>query len=89
MAPTEMTHDQITILIILERLGGCLSLFATLLIFLAYGAYKRLRTVQNTFIIFASFANVGASIASIIAYDGKRAGNASALCQAQGFLFEM
>jgi len=48
----------------------------------------RIRTVPNTFIVFASVANAGASIASIIATDGLSETNGS-LCQAQAFLFEM
>jgi hypothetical protein len=61
----------------LERTGGCISLA------------REVRNVQNTFIVFASVANVGASIASIIAMDGLARGTGSSLCQAQSFMFEM
>lgn len=73
----------------LERTGGCISLIAVVLIFVAYGLAREVRNVQNTFIVFASVANVGASIASIIAMDGLNQGTESALCQAQSFMFEM
>ncbi|SPQ18475.1 5e9f199e-d259-43c8-855c-898ba664a14d [Thermothielavioides terrestris] len=73
----------------IERLGAAISLFGVCLIFLTYGAFKRVRTVPNTFIFFASIANVGASIACLIGYAGLAAGDSSALCQAQAFLLEM
>lgn len=73
----------------IERLGASLSLLGVCLIFIAYGFFKRVRTVPNTFIFFASIANVGASIACLIGYAGISAGDSSALCQAQGFLLEM
>ncbi|KAK0657011.1 hypothetical protein B0T16DRAFT_50373 [Cercophora newfieldiana] len=72
-----------------ERAGATLSLVGVGFIFIAYGMFKRLRTVPNTFILFASIANVGASIACLIGYEGILAGDASPLCQIQGFLLEM
>ncbi|KAL2262222.1 hypothetical protein VTK26DRAFT_2103 [Humicola hyalothermophila] len=73
----------------IERFGASISLVGVCLIFLAYGLFTRVRTVPNTFILFASIANVGASIACLIGYAGIMAGDSSALCQAQGFLLEM
>ncbi|AEO70653.1 uncharacterized protein THITE_2036222, partial [Thermothielavioides terrestris NRRL 8126] len=73
----------------IERLGAAISLFGVCLIFITYGVFKRVRTVPNTFIFFASIANVGASIACLIGYAGLAAGDSSALCQAQAFLLEM
>jgi hypothetical protein len=73
----------------IERFGASLSLVGVCLIFIAYGFIKRVRTVPNTFIFFASVANVGASIACLIGYAGIAAGDSSALCQVQGFLLEM
>ncbi|KAK0632721.1 hypothetical protein B0T14DRAFT_504965 [Immersiella caudata] len=72
-----------------ERAGASLSLVGVGFVFVAYGMFKRLRTVPNTFILFASIANVGASAACLIGYDGIVAGDESALCQIQGFLLEM
>jgi hypothetical protein len=72
-----------------ERVGASLSLVGVCLIFISFAAFKRLRTVPNTFILFASIANVGASVACLIGYDGLNAGNDSALCQVQAFLLEM
>ncbi|KAH7109013.1 hypothetical protein EDB81DRAFT_834825 [Dactylonectria macrodidyma] len=84
-----ITPAQTQTLVLLERIGGSISLVAVLLIFVAYALAPRVRNVQNTFIVFASIANVGASIASIIAMDGLEQGPTSALCQGQGFLFHM
>ncbi|EQK98929.1 hypothetical protein G6O67_000585 [Ophiocordyceps sinensis] len=84
-----LTQSQIDVLVALERLGGSISLIALMFIFLAYALIRQVRNVQNTFIVFASVSNVGASIASIIALDGLHAGKGSALCQTQAFLFEM
>lgn len=88
-ASEHFTPDQVDIIITLERLGGCISLAAVTLIFLTYGLIRGVRNVQNTFIVFASVSNVGASMACIIAMDGLGRGKESSLCRAQSFLFEM
>ncbi|KAL2021364.1 hypothetical protein VTK56DRAFT_7229 [Thermocarpiscus australiensis] len=72
-----------------ERFGASLSLVGVVFIFVAYGLSKRVRSVPNTFIVFASIANAGASVACLIGYAGILAGDSSALCQAQAFLLEM
>ncbi|KAI0863306.1 hypothetical protein F4860DRAFT_502085 [Xylaria cubensis] len=79
----------IEIIVLFERLGAALSLAAVVSIFIAFAVFKRLRTVPNTFIIFASVANLGASVACLIGYSGVLAGSTSQLCQAQAFLFEL
>lgn len=82
-------QDQMATLVLLERIGGSISLVAVVLILIAYALVPSVRNVQNTFILFASIANIGASVASIIAMDGLELGVASPLCQAQSFLFQM
>ncbi|KAK3989912.1 putative G-protein coupled receptor [Cladorrhinum sp. PSN332] len=72
-----------------ERFGASLSLLGVLFIFVTYGFSKRVRSVPNTFIFFASIANVGASVACCIGYAGITAGDGSDLCRAQAFLLEM
>ncbi|KAK3329896.1 hypothetical protein B0H66DRAFT_40658 [Apodospora peruviana] len=72
-----------------ERVNASFSLVGVFLIFITYALFKRLRTVPNTFILFASIANVGASIACIIGYAGIAAGDHSALCRTQAFLLEL
>ncbi|KAL8396810.1 hypothetical protein RB594_003772 [Gaeumannomyces avenae] len=88
---TEMafTVEQRHILATLERAGGALSLVGVVLIFITFYWSKRIRTIPNHFILFASIANIGASVASIIALDGIEQGEDSGLCQTQAFLFEM
>lgn len=85
----DFLEHQLHIIVYLERIGGSISLVAVFLIFIAYALAPRTRNVQNTFIVFASVSNIGASVASIIALDGLQAGKETALCQAQSFLFEM
>ncbi|KAI8962743.1 hypothetical protein F5Y11DRAFT_347256 [Daldinia sp. FL1419] len=87
--PTEFTSNHIETIVIFERVGAALSVTGVLLIFVAYAIFKKLRTVPNTFILFASFANLGASIACLIGYSGVLAGSTSRLCQAQAFMFEL
>ncbi|KAF6838398.1 g-protein coupled receptor [Colletotrichum plurivorum] len=88
-ASESLARDEIDIVVTLEIIGASLSMFGVSLIFVTYWAFKRIRTVPNLFILFASIANVGASIACAIGYDGLRAGETSPLCQIQAFLLEM
>ncbi|KAG6362745.1 hypothetical protein INS49_007838 [Diaporthe citri] len=86
-----LDEAQIETLNAVERMGATLSLFGITLIFITFALFRRLRTIPNTFIFFASVANIGACVACLIAYDGIRAMHGdrqAALCQAQGFLFE-
>lgn len=88
-SPDHLTRGEIETITTLERIGGAISLVAVCFIFVAYALVRRARNVQNTFIVFASISNVGASIACIIALDGLVLGEATSLCQTQAFLFEM
>lgn len=72
-----------------ERAGAVVSMLSICLIIAAYGLFKRVRTLPNTFILCASIANLGASIACLIGYAGIIAGLDSALCQTQAFMLEM
>ncbi|KAL2271394.1 hypothetical protein VTJ83DRAFT_765 [Remersonia thermophila] len=85
----DLTIEQRDTIERIERLGASISVIGVCLIFAAYGLFKRARTLPNTFIFFASIANLGASIACLIGYAGLAAGLDSALCQAQAFLLEM
>jgi hypothetical protein len=84
-----VTYDQREAIQAVERAGASLSLIGVLLVFITFAAFKRIRTVPNTFIMFASIANVGASVACLIGYAGVDAGTWSAICQLQAFLLEM
>ncbi|KAG5913935.1 hypothetical protein E4U42_000783, partial [Claviceps africana] len=63
MAQEHLTAHQVRAITTLERVGGIVSLVAVALVFLTYGLVRQVRNVQNTFIVFASLSNVGASIA--------------------------
>ena len=81
--------SQLETLALLERIGGSVSLVSVMIIFATYGLIARARNPRNTFIVFASIANVGASIGCIISQDGLHAGEDSILCRAQSFLIHM
>lgn len=86
-----LDKEQISTLNAVERMGATLSLFGIIMIFITFAFFKRLRSIPNTFIFFASIANVGACVACLIGYDGISAlheDKDSPLCQAQGFIFE-
>ncbi|KAG8157210.1 hypothetical protein KVR01_012918 [Diaporthe batatas] len=59
---------QINTLNAVERMGATLSLFGIILIFITFAVFRRLRTIPNTFIFFASVANIGACVACLIAF---------------------
>ncbi len=84
-----LTGEQATVIVGLERAGASLSMVGVLLIIATFTLFKRLRTVPNTFILFASIANIGASTASLIGLAGIAEGSDSSLCRAQAFLLEM
>ncbi|KAI0200317.1 hypothetical protein F4808DRAFT_460912 [Astrocystis sublimbata] len=86
---TSSPPNNIETIVRFERIGAALSLIAVVSILIAFATFKRLRTVPNTFIVFASVANLGASIACLIGYSGVLVGSTSPLCQAQAFLFEL
>ncbi|KAM0350088.1 hypothetical protein ACHAPU_003251 [Fusarium lateritium] len=80
--------EHIEVLITIERIGAGCSMVAIFLVLLTFGLFKKLRTTPNLFLMFASIANAGASVASMIGYDGLEKGEGSHLCQAQAFIFE-
>lgn len=85
---SSLTASEIEILISIERIGAGLSMFAICLTITSFIYLKKLRTTPNLFLFFASTANAGASIASMMGYDGLQLGENSALCQAQAFIFQ-
>ncbi|PTB66794.1 G-protein coupled receptor protein [Trichoderma citrinoviride] len=85
---SDLEPRQIEVLITIERTGAGLSMVAIIFTLLTFALFKKLRTTPNIFIVLASIANAGASIASMIGYDGLDQGERSTLCQGQGFIFE-
>ncbi|OAQ95508.1 G-protein coupled receptor protein [Purpureocillium lilacinum] len=83
-----LTNRQISILIAIERTGAGFSMAAIVITLVTFVCFKKMRTMPNLFLVFASLANAGASIASMIGYDGLIRGENSSLCQAQAFLMQ-
>lgn len=84
----DLSEEKIATLVAIERTGASMSMIAITLISISYLIYPKLRSTPNTFLLFASVANAGASIASMIGYDGLLQGDGSSLCQGQAFIFE-
>ncbi|KAL2065199.1 hypothetical protein VTL71DRAFT_2868 [Oculimacula yallundae] len=88
MIPRILTTAQVRTLIIIERSTASISVAATLVLITTFIRFKRFRTLSNTLIFYASFANLFANVAALIGgaalhdLDGP-------LCQFQAFLLEM
>jgi len=83
-----LTNDQIDNLIIIERVTASVSVVGTLILVATFILFKAFRTLSNTLIFYASFANLFANVAALIG--GSALGKLSSpLCQFQGFLLEM
>jgi hypothetical protein len=83
-----LSPEHAKVLITIERTGGCLSMIAVVVTTLSYALMPRIRTTPNLFLLCASIANAGASVASMMGYDGLEKGERSSLCQTQAFFFE-
>lgn len=83
-----LTKEQVDSLIIIERVTASISVFSTLFLLTTFVFIKAFRTLSNTLIFYASFANLFANVAALIG--GSALGKLSSpLCQFQGFLLEM
>ncbi len=83
-----LTPHQVGTLIIIERTTASISVVATLGLLATFVFFKPFRTLSNTLIFYASFANLFSNVAALIG--GSALGNlSSGLCQFQGFLLEM
>ena len=88
MAPKPLTNEQVDTLIIIERVTASISVVSTLVLITTFVFIKAFRTLSNTLIFYASFANLFANVAALIG--GSALGSlARGLCQFQGFLLEM
>jgi tetrahydromethanopterin S-methyltransferase subunit C len=83
-----LSKSQVDTLIIIERTTACISICSTLTLLTTFITIKQLRTLSNTLIFYASFANLFANVAALIGGSALSHPNA-ALCQFQGFLLEM
>lgn len=83
-----LSPEEVHALVTIERTGGSLSMVAIVMIIASYIFFKKLRTTPNLFLVLAAIANAGASVASVMGYDGLIQGKNSTLCQAQAFIFQ-
>ncbi|KAF7877382.1 hypothetical protein EAF04_001062 [Stromatinia cepivora] len=84
----QLSEREIDILIIIERITASISVVGTLALFATFIFIKSFRTLSNTIIFYASFANLFANVAALIGGSALSKVN-SPLCQFQGFLLEM
>ncbi|KAH8802649.1 G-protein-like protein coupled receptor [Xylogone sp. PMI_703] len=84
-----LTQHQIDVCILIERVTACISVTGTLMLLTTFIIFKEFRTLSNTLIFYASFANLFANVAALIGGSGFTKGLNSALCQFQAFLLEM
>ena len=83
-----LTESQSATLILIERATASISVVGTLHLVGTFVCIKDFRTLSNTIIFYASFANLFANVAALIG--GAALSNVSGpLCQFQSFLLEM
>jgi len=83
-----LTKQEISNLIIIERVTASVSVVGTLSLLATFVFIKDFRTLSNTIIFWASFANIFANVAALIGGSALTK-ESSPLCQLQGFLLEM
>lgn len=83
-----LTDQEVRTLIIIERCTASISVFSTLVLVSTFIFIQEFRTLSNTLIFYASFANIFANVAALIGGSALTFEN-GALCQFQGFLLEM
>ncbi|CZT11060.1 related to G protein coupled receptor like protein [Rhynchosporium graminicola] len=81
-------YEQIQTLIVIERTTASISVVATLSLMTTFIFIKGFRTLSNTLIFYASFANLFANVAALIGGSALR-NTRGALCQFQAFLLQM
>ena len=85
----KLTADQINTIQITERVSSIASLLGILFILATFLLGRGFDKPINRLIFFASFSNLGANVATLIAEDGPAAGPSSPLCQFQAWAIQM
>jgi hypothetical protein len=83
-----LTVQQIHTLVVIERTTASVSVVATLILITTFCFFKQFRTLSNTLLFYASFANLFANVAALMGRDAIAFPN-GAVCQFQAFLLEM
>jgi hypothetical protein len=88
MSVTALTDNQLSAIVIIERVCSSLSLFGCAVIVVTFMCSPAFHKPINRLVFYASWGNIMANIATLI---GRSAlGDTSGpLCQAQGFLIQM
>lgn len=83
-----LTPDQQQLIIITERIGSVLSLLGATFVMVTFTTSQKFRKPINRLVFLATFGNILTNVATLISVAGVEAGEASALCQFQGFLIQ-
>ncbi len=84
LSPNELLAMEVT-----ERVTSALSLVGFLFILITYLCYEEFNKPINRLIFYASWSNLGTTVAGLIGERGVVAGQNSTLCQAQAFIIQM
>ena len=84
----QATPGQINALMIAERVSAIFSLLGIFFILSTFSLARGFDKPINRLFFFASFSNLGMSVAALIAEDGVSAGQHSSLCQFQAFAIQ-
>lgn len=85
----DLTEKQMGAIIITERVTSVFSIVGILFILVTYLFSSSFDKPINRLIFYATWGNLGATVAALISGNGIYAGQASALCQFQAFLVQM
>lgn len=86
--PAQLRDSQLQALVITERVNSCLSMTGILFVLATYMFSSHFNKPINRLIFFATWGNIGSTVASLISEAGPLAGAASPLCQFQAFLVQ-
>lgn len=89
MSTSPLTADQFRALLVTERVNSIISIVSILFIVITYIFVPGFNKPINRLIFFASFGNLGSSVAALISEVGPTAGASSAICKFQAFLVQM
>ena len=74
---------------ITERVTSAFSILGSLFVIATYLASSDFHKPINRLVFYASWGNLLANVATLVAQSGMRSGRDSALCQSQGFIIQM
>jgi len=83
------TTEQMQAMAITERVVSCFSIVGIVFIMSTYFFSSSFDKPINRLVFFASWGNLGMNVAALISESGPLAGQASPLCQFQGFMVQM